>query len=796
MKIDISYFAKSTKVQSTLKLSLISFLRKIQNGEWKKYQDIVQNTKNVIKKAKIKKYETPGVTLSGVYEKRVGNPDEHSSYICMDVDFQDNKDIQKKREELIEDEYVHACFTSISGKGLAVLFKIKPSKHVQSFIGIQKYLYDEYDIIVDPLCKDQTRLRFVSYDPDCYYDLSKKVFDKLISSKPTPKLVNEEHSEEDVKTLVEQIVKQEVDIVPNYHEWYIVGQALAILGEAGRKFYHSISKFGEEYNKKKCDEQFDNCLKQEQNGIRDNKVGLGSIFYFAKEYGVTLDGPKIVSSKKHKLIEKHDERVLLSMEGHRLEKNIYVYHIWGFKVTFKKDETPVVECMGLNPEAVSDFLYNKGVRVNLSEFYQIKNSIVRRIIWQDVMDIVIQEGVRLPKSFEISWDEDGDSISRKAILNRVQEKGKRTTSDISLKRFDIEKIDWITDEKDCCYIPFQNGIVIVDKEGFELREYKDIKGYVWEDTIIKRDFKYVKRKSLIQDVLENAIGKQYWKETQTALGYMCHNYIDKEGGQILFCIDKYVGDMNEGGNGKDFTRQILAEIRRTVVLPGKSLNVHHQFAFEKLNRDTELMWIEDMGKHIKMEQLYNLTEGVHVRRMHTSPFVVRCKVGVSLQHLIDIEGSSDERRQIFLIFSDFYSKVGGIGKFHKVRNIFGEVWNEWNEYYSMMINAIQLYFKEGVLKMDNSVLMEARENELNSNGDFGALEYGIWYTSKKAIKECWMIDEPDIATMMEFKKKLAMWCKNKGLEFHAEVKTIKNVRHKSIMIKVPMKIVSSKKAIQ
>jgi hypothetical protein len=784
----VSLFEKSSNPKPKKKISIVDFLKGVKKGEWKEEQRAVQKAKGE-KRDKIKKYQTPCVTLSGYYSKvRTGNPDTHSTFICIDIDGKDNEDLEKKRRLFIEDEYVYGCFRSISGNGFALLFKIKPSKHLESFNGIQKYLYDEYDVTVDPVCKDQSRLRFVSYDPDCFYDFTKKIWNRLIESKPTPKLNTSDHNEEDIKDLVKEIKRSGIDIVPNYHEWYIVGQALAILGENGRKYFHDISKISDAYSRSETDKQYDNCLKQEENGTRDNKVGLGSVFYYAKEYGIKFEGPKIVNKKK-RLTDEHPQHVMLSVDGHKLHKGIWTYHIWGFKVTFKKDEKVLVECTGLNTEQVSDFLYTLGIRKNAKTYYRIVNRVVEVITWDSITDIIVQEGVKLPKDFVVTWDEEGDEIIRKAILDKVQEKGRFVIErNLMLKEFNPDNEVWLKDGAHVAYVPFKNGVLSITKDKVELLDH--VKDYVWKNNIIDHEWTFTKKKSLIQDILENAVGD--WEAVQTAIGYMCHNYIDKEGAKILFCIDKNVGEMNEGGNGKDFFRQILAEMRRTVVIPGKSLNMGHQFTFERIEKDTEIMWIEDLAKYIKMEQLYNMSDGIHVRKMHTNPYTVQCKVGISLQHLIEIEGSSDERRQIFLIFEDFYSKHGGIGKYHKVRNIFGEEWNDWDEYYNMMVKAIQLYFKKGVVKMDNAVLIEARNNELNSDGSFDQLERGVWYHTRKAVEVCWGISDPDISQILDFRKKLSFWVKNSGLEFHSAIKMIKGVSGKAIMIKAPM-VISSRK---
>lgn len=787
----ISLFDKSSSQKHTEVLSVRSFLKRVKSGYWQKAQDKVQKAKD---KKKVKQFQTPCVTICGVFNnKRVGQPDKHSGYICIDVDGKDNKLLMKKRELLEDDPFIFAVFSSIGGDGLALIFKIKPKKHRELFIGIQDYLYKEYSIIVDPLAKDPARLRYVSSDPECYSDFSKKQFEHAVITTPVPSLGNVEHNEKDLVELLKRIDKQKLDIAPNYHEWYTIGQALAQLGKKGREYFHTISKQNPQYDKKEVDTQFDNCLNQESKGMRDDRVGLSSVFFFAKEAGIVIASDKAIEHKKT-IVDKHEENVMLCLDGVKLDKITYTYHIWAFRLIFKKDEQTDVQCLGLNHEAVSDFLFNKGYRRSGKTFYNVQKNIVEVVSIDSILDRVVQEGVKLPKNFSIAWDEESNHVIRKNILNSVQQYGKKTLErEIILKEFIIDDDEFLRDTQHSAYLYFKNCIVHITKSGHKVLDYESVDKYIWKDTIIDKDFKYVKKKSLIQTILENAIGKEYWNNVQSALGYMLHTFIFGEGSEMLFCIDRNVGDTNEGGNGKDFVRQIIQNIRKTANIPGKSLNLNHQFAWETVDRDTQVVWIEDLGKHIKMEQLYNLNNGINVRRMHTQPFTVKCKTGISLQHLINIEGTSDQRRQIFILFTDFYSQRDGIGKFHKDRDIFGKTWTGWDEYHSMIVNCMQYYLKKGVIKMDMSELLERRVQEL-SEGSFENLQPGTWYSTEGAIKLCWGEDTViTTETFIAFRKKLSQWAKLMGYEVEAERKSIDKVQQKAIRIMAPMKIVSSKK---
>ena len=95
-------------------------------------------------------------------------------------------------------------------------------------------------------------------------------------------LSNDKYDE--VIQLLEQIESNRIDLTSSYEEWRNIGFALADeFGETGRDLFHRLSVFHPEYDFKKCDKQYDACLKSNGNG-----VNLGTLFYLAKNAGVSL----------------------------------------------------------------------------------------------------------------------------------------------------------------------------------------------------------------------------------------------------------------------------------------------------------------------------------------------------------------------------------------------------------------------------------------------------------------------------------------------------------------------------
>lgn len=87
----------------------------------------------------------------------------------------------------------------------------------------------------------------------------------------------------DVERMVQAIEQAGVDIAPDYKTWCEVGFALADgLGEAGREYYHRISRFYHDYDAAATDVQYDKCLKAHGEGIT-----IATLFHYAKAAGAS-----------------------------------------------------------------------------------------------------------------------------------------------------------------------------------------------------------------------------------------------------------------------------------------------------------------------------------------------------------------------------------------------------------------------------------------------------------------------------------------------------------------------------
>ena len=97
---------------------------------------------------------------------------------------------------------------------------------------------------------------------------------------------------EDTRAKVERIVslieQKGIDITNGYANWLKVGFAFTSeFQEAGREFFHRVSRQNAEYNTSDADKQYNKCLSAHGDGI-----SIATFFQMAKDTGIDISNPK------------------------------------------------------------------------------------------------------------------------------------------------------------------------------------------------------------------------------------------------------------------------------------------------------------------------------------------------------------------------------------------------------------------------------------------------------------------------------------------------------------------------
>lgn len=125
------------------------------------------------------------------------------------------------------------------------------------------------------------------FDPSVYLDPKEKkqnnTTSKVVPLQSSVKQLTT--TQEDVEHIIRQIEARGVDIAPNYEDWLKVGFAFAEeFGEQGESYFHRVSRLYPNYDYKKCQRQYKECLK----GRKSGSVTIGTFFHYAKTAGIQL----------------------------------------------------------------------------------------------------------------------------------------------------------------------------------------------------------------------------------------------------------------------------------------------------------------------------------------------------------------------------------------------------------------------------------------------------------------------------------------------------------------------------
>ena len=281
--MQISYY-KSIKDDQDVDIEINSFLEGIRTGRW---QDIVLDIRAAPNKEirDLKKKTAPLVTISGSFSARKDDAlRNHSGFIAIDIDHVEN--IEETRKLLSNDPYTYACFISISGNGLCVIYRIDGSRHLDAFNSIASYLYNSYQLIVDQSCKNVARARFVSYDPFIFVNTKAPVFKKYLAKQKEIKAQKVVVVKNDFDSMIAQMDRKQLNLCEDYSDWISIAYALVSeFGELGRDHFHTLSSHSSKYNSDDCDRQYTACLKNHSES-KGKKSTIATIYFHAKQNGI------------------------------------------------------------------------------------------------------------------------------------------------------------------------------------------------------------------------------------------------------------------------------------------------------------------------------------------------------------------------------------------------------------------------------------------------------------------------------------------------------------------------------
>lgn len=367
MNISIYKTVKDQSSDDTIEIS--DFLEGVRIGKWQDYIIPIRAEKDKEKIRKLK-LRIPAVTISGTFEERKDSAmKKHSGFLAIDIDDLHDS-VEDVKYILSQDKYIYSAFSSVSGKGICAIIKIDPKKHRRAYDSFADYLLNNYKIDVDASGKNESRLRFVSYDPFLYLNENATTFRRYLPVQKKRHLPPPIQIEGNLERIISEMVDRGVNCTEDYRDWIKIGFAIASdLGESGRDHFHNLSAISSKYDRPITDKKYDNILKSLGRGSK--KASIATVYWFAKNAGIELYDKKTqeairsaASQKRNGVLNKNDIVNSLKLAGIESE------HLEQIAEEVLQNETP---------QNANDLLLD--ITNYIASLELRKNEITRNIEW-------------------------------------------------------------------------------------------------------------------------------------------------------------------------------------------------------------------------------------------------------------------------------------------------------------------------------------------------------------------------------------------------------------------------------
>ena len=704
------------------------------------------------------KLNLPCVTLSVNSKNRDTKQNDNDKFIKhtgiyqIDIDNIPTNQINQIKEELCNLPFTYFCFISPSGNGLKLgvycdvpitINESPTDKHKSIAIEIinsYEEIVSKYNLIIDKAPKDLYRLCYLSYDPNIYVNdnvVSYNYVQKSTTNNDNNNINTNIIKLEKAPPKAKETVKNNNSIIPNGINLSYEEIANILYENTLKEVLQSISNMplGTKHNTRitkthklggyvgagvvtetKAINDIIDVVMQTTNdkdlAIKDIKDGLNKGMQKPFNLDVEVANWCGITLKYNKQSNSVKERFeITNKDTGEVEEINLPFCFWSEKYVNKNTTT-----LEIHRVELYEFLTLKGFKKgridkdkNTTILIKLTNNIAKEIDLKFIREYLKTQLNLLPLMVtENHTIKDLKEVINKGIDSYI------SSSQIDLS-FDVIELDTLKDTIDTSYFYFQNCYVKVTKEKIETLDYKTLNGIVWESQIIKRDYNYINQNEIelvnnsifakfIQYICTNPKTNIIDNDRQIALwcviGYLLHNYQSPALAKAIILSEANVTDEPKGRTGKGLFMQGIKQLRVLGKIDGKNTNFKNQFAWQSVELETEVLYLDDVPKHYDFEILFSqITEGMSFEKKGktkiTLPIEKSPKIVVSTNYGLKGVSDSHKGRQYEMEFLPYFS-VSKTPSMVLGKQLFGSNFNneEWNLFYNFMIYCVRFYFKK------------------------------------------------------------------------------------------------------
>ncbi|WP_308991627.1 primase-helicase family protein [Mariniflexile litorale] len=307
------------------------------------------------------------------------------------------------------------------------------------------------------------------------------------------------------------------------------------------------------------------------------------------------------------------------------------------------------------------------------------------------------------------------------------------------------------DNSNSSWFHFSNLSWQVDKKSFKNRSREEIPGKIWESRILPYDCYTAldDDASQFQKFCMNIAGndKKRFLALLTIIGYLLHRSQDPSNAKAIIFVDENIsfdGTAN-GGTGKSLLLRAIGKCRELVVMDGKNMKTKSWFKNQRINRTSDIVFYDDVGKDFSLEELYSMiTTGIEVEKKYKTAEYISPenapKICISSNYVVKgTGGSTDIRRRCEFEVANHYNE--NFTPEDEFGNYFFDDWDrdEWNRFFHFMMSCVQQYLKRGLIipkpiNLKKNRLINATSEEFVAFMDLGLVEYNKWISKKDVFE--------------------------------------------------------------
>lgn len=671
-------------------IPLWKVLERIKRGKSKETIEWA-NSANSKKEYNERKATLPCILFAGEFKERnTKGLVSHSGLMVIDFDeFPSDKEIDKTWSLLTNNKHIVTAFISPSNKGIKAVVKIpecNSKEHPKYF----KAFYEQFDYeYFDISNSNVDRVCFESYDPNIYINYEAETFD--------PELKDEGYKVSERVPIIP--IDNEMDIIEkimkfNWGKDFVDGERNSFIFDLAGMFceygvnqstaegylFNNVCMFNSDFTEREARTTIKSAYKKRQFNIKyfENYKKIESI-------KVDLKNGKDNVIKKHQI----DEDTYNEIKEEQEADDFWYYD--------KKEKVKI------SPLKYKLFLEGNGFKKYYPDgsdkptFVKVESNKVEVTSTARIKDFVLDHLAEL-KEFKV-WE----------YCAGYQ----NLFADQFLLMLDSIDLLMLKDTINKSYIAYQNGILEISKKGYELKEYIDVDGYIWNSHILQRD--WIEKEDYSNDY-SNFIYNISNKEPlaiESCIGYLLCTYKNRSNNKAIILNDEIITQNPEGGTGKGLFVQGISKIRKTHIIDGKTHNDKASFQNQSVSLDDKILVFDDIPKNFNFENQFSLiTEGITIRHLYKDPIKLSVqdspKIVLSTNYAVKGEGNSHDRRRHEIEISQYYGKhLTPSEDFN--RQLFDE-WDidEFHKFDNYMVYCLKVYLKNGLIKQNAKNLKDRK----------------------------------------------------------------------------------------